>query len=105
LPLNINANHFTLLEINEQTKMIYHYDSMASHKAIHHKTKSTLVRREIEVSGLGRLFIGGANPLQKEFKYLSFGYTKEVSKLPDALPCAKPAASLLPSRKMDGVVA
>jgi hypothetical protein len=22
---------FTLLEINEQTKMIYHYDSMASH--------------------------------------------------------------------------
>ncbi|CZR65293.1 uncharacterized protein PAC_15193 [Phialocephala subalpina] len=32
-PLNANTNHFTLLEINEQTKMIYHYDSMASHES------------------------------------------------------------------------
>jgi hypothetical protein len=29
--LNTNANHFTLLEINEQTKMIYYYDSIASY--------------------------------------------------------------------------
>ncbi|KAL5318079.1 hypothetical protein ACEPPN_015183 [Leptodophora sp. 'Broadleaf-Isolate-01'] len=51
-PLNINANHFTLLEINEQTKMIYHYNSM--------RTKSTLVRRVVEA----------------EFKDLGFGYTE-----------------------------
>jgi hypothetical protein len=49
-PLNINANHFTLLEINEQTKMIYYYDSMASSRIIYRKTKSILVRREVEVS-------------------------------------------------------
>ncbi|CZR68400.1 uncharacterized protein PAC_18299 [Phialocephala subalpina] len=59
-PLNVNANYFTLLEINEQTKMIYHYDSMASPGIIHRKTKSTPVRREVE---------GG-------FKYLGFGYTE-----------------------------
>ena len=53
-PLNINANHFTLLEINEQTKMIYHYDSMATHGIIHRKTKSTLVRRVVEVRGFGQ---------------------------------------------------
>ncbi|KAG9240040.1 hypothetical protein BJ878DRAFT_431158 [Calycina marina] len=57
-PLNIHANHFTLLEINEQTKMIYHYDSLASHKVIHRKVKSTSMRRVI----------------QEEFKYLGFGY-------------------------------
>jgi hypothetical protein len=49
-PLNVNANHFTLLEINEQTKTIYHYDSMANHRIIHRKTKSTLVRRVVEVN-------------------------------------------------------
>ena len=53
-PLNVNADHFTLLEINEQTKMICHYDSMASHEIIHRKTKSTLVRRVVEVSGFGQ---------------------------------------------------
>ena len=53
-PLNINANHFTLLEINEQTKMIYHYDSMASHGIIHSKKRSTPVRRVVEVSGFGQ---------------------------------------------------
>jgi hypothetical protein len=53
-PLNVNANHFTLLEINEHTKMIYHYDSMASYGLIHRKTKSTPVRRVVEVSGFGQ---------------------------------------------------
>ncbi|KAH9204557.1 hypothetical protein DL95DRAFT_451598 [Leptodontidium sp. 2 PMI_412] len=43
-PLNINANHFTLLEINEQTKMIYHYDSMATHRIIY-RTYSPAERR------------------------------------------------------------
>jgi hypothetical protein len=52
-PLNINSNHFTLLEINEQTKMIYHYDSIASHGIIHSKKRSTLVRQVVEVSGFG----------------------------------------------------
>jgi len=50
-PLNINANHFTLLKINEQTKIIYHYDSIATPRIIHRKTKSTLVRRVVEVRG------------------------------------------------------
>ncbi|KAG4438626.1 hypothetical protein IFR05_005870 [Cadophora sp. M221] len=59
-PLNINANHFTLLKINEQTKIIYHYDSMATHGIIHRKTKSTFVRRVVEA----------------EFKDLGFGYTE-----------------------------
>ena len=49
-PLNVNTNHFTLLEINEQTKMIYHYDSMASRRVIYRKTKSTPVRRVVEGS-------------------------------------------------------
>ncbi len=53
-PLNTNANHFTLLEINEQTKMIYHYDSMATNGIISRKTKSTLVRRVVEVRGFGQ---------------------------------------------------
>jgi hypothetical protein len=52
--LNVNADYFTLLEINEQTKMIYHYDSMASHRIIHRKIKSTPVRRVVEVSGFGQ---------------------------------------------------
>ena len=52
--LNVNANHFTLLKINKQTKMIYHYDSIASYKIIYYKIKSTLVRRVAEVSGFGQ---------------------------------------------------
>ncbi|KAG9244267.1 hypothetical protein BJ878DRAFT_79064 [Calycina marina] len=60
-PLHLNTNHFTLLEINEQTKMIYHYDLMASHATIYRKIKSTLTRRNIEVSGFDRLFEGGTN--------------------------------------------
>jgi hypothetical protein len=52
-PLNVNADHFTLLEINKQTKIIYYYNSMASHGIIYRKTKSTPVRRMVEVSGFG----------------------------------------------------
>jgi len=33
-PLNLDANHFTLLEVNEQNRMILHYDSMATHSNI-----------------------------------------------------------------------
>jgi hypothetical protein len=47
--LNVNTDHFILLKINKQTKMIYYYDSMASHGIIHCKTKSTPVRRIVEV--------------------------------------------------------
>jgi hypothetical protein len=55
-PLNVNTNHFTLLEINKQTKMIYLYDSIASHRIICRKTKSTPVRRVVEVSKPSRFF-------------------------------------------------
>lgn len=48
-PLNVNANYFTLLEINKQTKIIYHYDSIASRRVIHRKITSTPVRRIVEV--------------------------------------------------------
>ena len=60
-PLNVNANHFTLLEINEQTKMIYHYDSWAGNRIIQRKTKSTLVKRVVEVSGFEKTIQSGAN--------------------------------------------
>ncbi|CZT06990.1 uncharacterized protein RAG0_12566 [Rhynchosporium agropyri] len=59
-PLNSNANHFLLLEINEQTRTIYHYDSIAAHGIIRRKTKSTLVRRVVEA----------------EFNDLGFRYTE-----------------------------
>jgi hypothetical protein len=54
---------------------------------------------------LDRPFKGGANPLQKEFKYLRFEYTKVVSIQPNTPLYANLAASLLLSRKTDGVVA
>ena len=54
---------------------------------------------------MDRPFKGGANPPQEEFKYLSFGYTEVISIQPNTLPYANLAASLLPSRKTDGVVA
>jgi hypothetical protein len=54
---------------------------------------------------LDRLFKVSANPPQEEFKYLSFGYTKAVSIQPNTLLYANLAASLLLSRKTDGVVA
>ena len=54
---------------------------------------------------LDRLFKDSANLPQEEFKYLSFRYTKVVSIHPNILLCANLAASLLPSREMDRVVA
>ena len=54
---------------------------------------------------MGRLFKGGADLPQEEFKYLSFGYTEAVSIQPNTPPCANLVASLLPSRETDGVVA
>lgn len=49
-PVNINMNHFTLLEINEQLRMIYHYDSMASDDIIRGEAGSARVRETVEVS-------------------------------------------------------
>ena len=43
-PLNLYMNHFTTLEINERTKMIYHYDSLESSRNKH------LVEQEVAVS-------------------------------------------------------
>jgi hypothetical protein len=54
---------------------------------------------------LDRPFKGGVNPPQEEFKYLSFGYTEAASIQSNTLPYANLAASRLPSRKTDGVVA
>ena len=54
---------------------------------------------------MDRPFKGGANPPQEEFKYLSFGYTEAVSIQPNTPLCANLAASLLPNRETDGVVA
>ncbi|KAK4233952.1 hypothetical protein C8A03DRAFT_38303 [Achaetomium macrosporum] len=65
-PLNLNANHFTLLEINEQVKMIYHYDSMANRRIIQRKTKTSRVRQVVE----------------EEFGYLGSGYEEAVCKEP-----------------------
>jgi hypothetical protein len=62
-PLNVNANYFTLLEINKQTKMIYHYDLIVSYRVIYRKTKFTLVRRVVKVSRFGPIIKGGTNLL------------------------------------------
>jgi hypothetical protein len=48
-PLSVNVNHFSLLEINERTNTISHYDSMASHRIAQRKTKTSLVRQTVEV--------------------------------------------------------
>jgi len=49
-PLNSNRNHFTVLEINEQYKKIYHYDSNAPKSIIDGTVKSTRVRKLVQVS-------------------------------------------------------
>lgn len=48
-PLNLNANHFTLLEISEPDRLIYHYDSSAKHCSRTGHVKSSLVRSAVEV--------------------------------------------------------
>ncbi|KAH8909444.1 hypothetical protein BR93DRAFT_965550 [Coniochaeta sp. PMI_546] len=57
-PLNIGMSHFTLLEINEQSGMIYHYNSMATKNAIRGRPGRTRIRESVEA----------------EFKDLGFGY-------------------------------
>jgi hypothetical protein len=52
--LNVNTDYFILLEINEQTKIIYYYNLIASYRIIYCKTKSILVRRVVEVSRFGQ---------------------------------------------------
>lgn len=48
-PLNINNNHFTLLEINERTEKIYHYDSIAGMDVRLGKEETTPVQQLVEV--------------------------------------------------------
>ena len=43
--MNLNDNHFTLLEINEQDKKIYHYDSIADEGVINGTLKSIGVHK------------------------------------------------------------
>ena len=47
-PLNVYTDHFTLLEINEQTRMIYHYDSLPNSR--HHKPRARMVRQAVQVN-------------------------------------------------------
>ncbi|GAB1310661.1 hypothetical protein MFIFM68171_00871 [Madurella fahalii] len=70
-PLNLNANHFTLLEINEQAKMIYHYDSMANRRIIQRKTKNIRVRQVVK----------------DEFGYLGFGERQACPQQTDSSSC------------------
>lgn len=42
-PLNVNSNHFTLLEINKRERVIYHYDSMTGQGVINGRVKQTQV--------------------------------------------------------------
>jgi hypothetical protein len=60
-PLNINSNHFTLLEINEREKVIYHYDSKA----------------ELIVDGRIKTQVG--KKVEEEFGHLGFEYIEAVS--------------------------
>ena len=53
-PLNHSCSHFTLLEINERNKGIYHYDSMADQGIIDGTKKSTRVRELVQVSWTSR---------------------------------------------------
>jgi hypothetical protein len=48
-PLNLNTNHFTLLEINEQLRTLYHYNSIAGGDVIRGKARRTRVREIVEV--------------------------------------------------------
>jgi hypothetical protein len=48
-PLNINGDHFTLLEINERESVIYHYNSMTSQGVIDGRAKQTHVGKIVEV--------------------------------------------------------
>ena len=48
--LNLNNNHFTLLEINEIEEKIYHYDSMASENIINDTGELSRVDKIVQVS-------------------------------------------------------
>jgi len=48
-PLNHYGNHFTLLEINDQEKIIRHYDSMADQTAMDGRLKLTRVAQLVQV--------------------------------------------------------
>ena len=48
-PVNTDTNHFTLLEINERRRMIYHYDS-AGRDVLRGRAKRTRMSLVVEVS-------------------------------------------------------
>ena len=49
-PLNSNNNHFTLLEINEREKKIFHYDSTASKGIIEGSVELSRVGKMVQVT-------------------------------------------------------
>ena len=54
-PLNHNDKHFSLLEINEPEKKIYHYDSKAMAEVINGTAKPTRVGQIVKVSSDAQL--------------------------------------------------
>ncbi|KAH8587331.1 hypothetical protein B0O99DRAFT_642099 [Bisporella sp. PMI_857] len=67
-PVNISFSHFSLLEINEQTQMIYHYDSMVSGAILRGPRKDTIVKQKVEEAfkDLGFGYIEAPTPQQKD---------------------------------------
>ena len=57
-PLNHYGNHFTLLEINDQEKIIRHYDLMADQATIDGNLKLTRVARLVQVRPPPKTMIG-----------------------------------------------
>ena len=104
-PLNINTNHFTLLEINEQMRMIYHYDSMAGLNIVRGRKRPTRVREAVEVGWFDESCGISVNPLQAEFKDFGFGYTEAVSGSGLRRPCANLLASPARSNRTVPLVA
>ena len=48
-PLNLNQNHFTLLEINERERKIFHYNSMASRSISNGAVELSRVGKMVQV--------------------------------------------------------
>ncbi|EXJ73556.1 uncharacterized protein A1O5_03317 [Cladophialophora psammophila CBS 110553] len=67
-PLNHRGAHFTLLEINDQERVIRHYDSMADRATINGSGKQTRVARlvEEEFTDLKYSYIEAPTPQQAE---------------------------------------
>ncbi|KEF54272.1 uncharacterized protein A1O9_09438 [Exophiala aquamarina CBS 119918] len=74
-PLNHCGTHFTLLEINDQERVIRHYDSMADQATINGCGKQTRVARLVEVrSPLMLRTTTVLTRMQEEFADMKYAY-------------------------------